>query len=597
MILNLIVIVLVLVITAAWMFRGAFNAFIHLLCTIAAGAVALALWEKFATMLVNMSPERGFFSFIEGMAWGIGLIVPFVVTLLVLRVITDKVVDSNIKNNDMVNYVFGGLFGLKSAIITTGIIVIAIGTMRLPSNFLGYQPIWYSQDRSTGQGSLVRNDKLWVPVDWAISVGYGKLSEGTMSTAEPLAKWYPDLELAGFANRISAGNGGARTAYTDDAFKLKSSYTIGADGSVPINDLLKDERDSVPQKYVDINNEKPAKGYLAGYIIDFNSNARERGKKGGQVMVSNGQISMIAQGDDGKTTTIFPIATISESRDGPDGRWLFDSDDVFINSVGGKTTVTMGFEFIVPTGYTPIGLTVKGVRVPLDEASKPNEIKSVAARDRSIRSGSLLKGEKGASKKLYNQENTQTVDGSTNPVNGARASVSVGEVMSTTAAKSAGFTLIDDNTIGDGEGKLDPETQLGRKNTPTDRKLRIDKFAIGANQQLIQVDVSPDQPGSLLGDAARFAKTDVPIKLVDTNGDEYEAIGFVYEDDTIMHIRYTNGSTLKGLDEVPPLSTSRIGEQKLRMLFIVTQGVDIEYFVIGDDAIVRFSPPLPALSK
>ena len=114
---------------------------------------------------------------------------------------------------------------------------------------------------------------------------------------------------------------------------------------------------------------------------------------------------------------------------------------------------------------------------------------------------------------------------------------------------------------------------------------------------MIQVDVSPDQPGSLLGDAARFAKTDVPIKLVDTNGDEYEAIGFVYEDDTIMHIRYTNGSTLKGLDEVPPLSTSRIGEQKLRMLFIVTQGVDIEYFVIGDDAIVRFSPPLPALSK
>jgi len=597
MILNLIVIVLVLVITAAWMFRGAFNSFIHMLCTVAAGAVALALWEKLATMLVGMSPERGFFSFFEGMAWGIALIVPFVITLIVFRVITDKLVESNIKNNDMVNYAFGGLFGLCSAIITSGILVIAIGTMRLPSNFLGYQPIWYSQDRATGQGSLVRNDKLWIPVDRAVSVGYGKLSMGTMSTSEPLAKWYPDLELAGFANRISAGDGGARTAYTDDAFKLKSAYIIGADGSVPVNDLLKDERDSIPQKYVDINNEKPSKAYLAGYIIDFNSNARERGKKGGQVMVSNGQISMIAQDSDGKSVTIHPIATISESRDGPDGRWRFDSNDVFINSVGGKTTVTMGFEFIVPTGYTPIGLTVKGVRVVLDETMKPNEIKNIADRDRRIRSGALLKGEKGATKKIYTLENAQVVDGSTKPVSGARVSVSVGEIMSTTAAKSGGFTLIDGNTLGDGEGKFDPETQLGRKNTPTDRKLRVDKFAIGTNQQLIQIDVSPDQPGSLLGDAARLAKTDVPIKLVDTNGDEYEAVGFVYEDDTIMHIRYTNGSTLSGLEAVPALSTSRIGEQDLRLLFIVSAGVDIEYFVIGDDAIVRYSPPMPAVAR
>jgi hypothetical protein len=594
MILNLIVVVLVLVIAGAWMFRGAFNSFIHMLCTIVAGAVALALWEKLAVMLVGMSPERGFFSFLEGMSWGIALIVPFVITLIVLRVITDKVIDANIKNYDIVNYIFGGLFGLKSAIITAGILVIAIGSMRLPSDFLGYQPIYYSEDRATGQGSLVRNDKLWVPVDWAISVGYGKLSEGTMSTSEPLAKWYPDLELAGFANRISAGNGGARTAYTDDAFSLKSSYTLGADGSIAVNDLLKDERDSLAQKYVDINNEKPTKGYIAGYIIDFKSNARERGDSGGQVMISNGQIRMLAQDSDGETITIHPLATISESRDGPDGRWRFDSNDVFINSVGGRTTVTMGFEFLVPDGYTPLGLYVKGVRVMLDDIPEPRALSSVADRDRRIRSGSLLKGEQGATKKSYDMENVQIVDGSAAAASGVNVSVSVGEVMSTTAAKSSGLTLIDGNTIGDGEGKLDPDTQLGRKNTPTDRKLRVDKFALGANQQLIQIDVSPDQPGSLLGDAARLAETDVPLMLIDSEGDEYEAVGFVYEDDTIMHIRYTNGSTLSGLDDVPALSTSRIGEQQLRLLFIVTQGVDIEYFVIGDDAIIRFNPPMTA---
>ena len=597
MILNLIVVVLVLVITFAWMFRGAFNSFIHMLCTIVAGAVALALWEKLATMLVGVSPERGFFSFFEGIAWGIGLIVPFVITLLLFRFITDKVVDSNIKNYNLANYIFGGLFGLNSAVITTGILVIAIGTMRLPSNFLGYQPIYYSQDRNTGQGSLVRNDKLWIPVDRAISFGFGNLSQGTMSTAEPLAKWYPDLELAGFANRISAGKGGARTAYTDDAFRVKSLYTIGADGSIAVSDLLKDEHNKNAQKYVDIDNNPVKDGYIIGYIFDFNPNARERGKQGGQVMVSNGQIRMLAEDSDGQTSTIHPIATISESRDGPDGRWRFDANDVYINSVGGKTTATMGFEFLVPEGHTPIGLYVKGVRVLLDEAPEPVALKSIADRDRRIRSGSLLKGEAGASKKIYNMDNAKVVDGSGNVIDGTRIGPSIGEIMSTTAAKSAGFTLIDGNTIGDGEGKLDPNTQLGRKNTPTDRRLRVEKFSIGSNQQLIQVNVSPDQPGSMLGDAARLAKTDQPIKLIDTEGDEYEAIGFLYEDDTIMHIRYTNGSTLNGLDDVPALSTSRIGEQELRLLFIVTAGVDIEYFVIGDDAIIRYTPTMPASSN
>ncbi len=595
MIFNLIVVAIVISLTAVWMFRGAFNSFIHFLCVLAAGAIAFAFWEKLAMFLVGLSPERGFLSFLEGIAWGVTLLVPFIVTLILLRVITDKIITSNIKSYGIVDKVFGLLFGLSIATTTAGILVIAIGTMRLSSDFLGYQPIWYSDDRALGQGSLVTTDRLWIPVDLGVSMIYGGYSQGTMSTNEPLAKWYPDLHLAGFANRISAGEGGARTAYTDDTFQLAASYIVGTkDGEgIKVKDLLKDERDKIPQKYIDINNQPVSKGYLAGYVIDFKPNARERGEKGGQVMVSNGQIRMVAQGEDGTTITIHPLATISESASGEYGRWRFDSNDVFINSVGGKTKVAMGFEFLVPAGYTPIGLYVKGVRVNLEGAAEPTKLTTVADRDRRIRSGSLIKGKAGATKQTFNLKNVAVLDGSSK-VEGVHIGASIGVMMSTTAAKSAGLTLGDGNLVADGEGKLDPETQLGRKNTPTDRRLRVDRFVVGSGQQLVQIDVSPDKPGSMLGDAARLAPTDKPIKLVDTNGDEYEAIGYIYEDDTLMHIRYTLGSTLSGLNDVPELSKSRIGDQKLKILFIVSSNVDIEYFVIGDDAILQFAPPLPA---
>ncbi len=595
MILNLVVVVLVLSVTAVWVLRGAFSSMLHMLCVIAAGAMAFALWEPLSMMLVGFSPERGFFSFLEGIAWGVGLVLPFVITLLVLRLISDKLVTGNIKNWGLIDIVFGFIFGINTAVITAGILVIAIGSMRLPSNFLGYQPLWYSEDRAEGQGSLVRSDRLWIPVDRLVSAAYGGLSTGTLSTSQPLAKWYPDLETAGFGNRISAGDGGARNAYTDDAFRITSAYTIGSvEGSISVDDLIKDKRDPIPQGYLDLENEPVESGYLMGYVLNFAPNARERGKKGGQVMISNGQIRIVAENEDGDTVAIHPLATISESLDGADGRWRFDSNDVFINSVGGKTAVPMGFEFLIPANYTPIGMTVKGVRVDLQNPTfKVGEFASIRDRDLKITSGALLKGD---TKKTtsFNMGEVKVVDGSQRTVEGVILGDRLRKMMSTTTAKSQGLILQRDTLIADGQAKFDIKSQMGRNNTPTDRKLRVDKFAIGDRQQLVQIDVSPDMPASMLDGAMRIAATDKPIKLIDTEGDEYEAIGFIYEDDKIVEIRYTNGSTLKGLSDMPSLSTSRIGDQKLRILFIVSEGVEIEYLLVGDDAVLHFQPAMPA---
>jgi hypothetical protein len=588
-ILNFIVIIFVLGIGYAWMVRGMFNSMLHLLCVIGAGAIAFAFWEPLAIVLINASPKRGFFSFLEGIAYGVALVVPFILMLLLLRFLADKLIPGNIRNLVIIDYAGGGICGLGTGIITAGILVIGLGTMRLPSNFLGYQPLWYSADRAIGAGALVRSDKLWVPVDSLTAQLYERLSIGVMSTSEPLAKWYPELELVGFSTRISQGDGSGRNAIRPDDFKVKSSYIVGNPaGTDSLADLLKDSTNPETQKYIDINSEPVSKGYLAGYVIDFEPGAKERGKKGGQLVISNGQIRLLVGDSDGNTRSVFPLATISESASPNEyGRWRFDAKDVFITSVGGKSKVQMAFEFAVPQGYEPIALFVKNNRVNLDALPKAINYSSPSQRDRLVRTGSILKGETVTRK--FDTSKTVTYDPKTTP-RMVRPTTKVGELMSTQAAKR-GFTLNEANHVVDGDGTYDVKTEVGRRNAPTSKKLRIEQYALGSGQALIRVNVGPESPFGFLSDAARDAELDAPLLLIDTKGNEYEAIGYEYKDSKIYTARFTRGATLTGIQDTPDLSRSR-DDQKLSLLFVVTDRVQISQFVIGDIAIVRFVPPL-----
>lgn len=586
MFLNIIVVILVLSIGYAWMNRGIFNAMLHTLCALAAGAIAFAVWEPLSVMLVNASPERGFFSFLEGAAWGVSLVIPFVVAFILLRVISDKVVPNNIKNSRLVDYIGGAAFGLVTGIISIGILVIGVGNMRLPTNFLGYQPLWYSADRATGAGSLVKTDKLWIPVDSLVATVYGKLSNGAMSTSQPLAYWYPELRLTGFASRVSP-EGAARNAMRIKDFNMRGTYTVGPDEGAQMSELLKLDGNST-QRYVDINNEPVSAGKLYGYVIEFEAGAKERGEKGaGQLIISNGHVRMLVENSDGSTETIFPAAVISESSNpGEFGRWRFDANDVYVSSTGGSSKVPMGFEFVVPSGSTPVALYVKNLRVDTAELPKPVNYRTTSRRDLSVRSGAILKGK--GDEVSYNSQNAVTVSGTDTNANLVTTSPRMLEVLAISVARR-GLTVDDDNEIVGGQGTYDVKEEAGRRNAPTSKNLRVERYGVGQGQTLIKLDVSAGSPFGFLSTPVQTAPLDQPLRLLDTNGNEYEAIGYEYIDNTNYEVRYTRGSTLTGIEDTPSLSTTR-DDQKLLILFIVTKGVEIDRFVIDDMVIAKFSP-------
>ncbi len=600
---NLIVVACVLGLAYLWMTRGFFSAFLHLLCTLAAGAIAFAFWEPLSELLVSVLPTSGWLRFLHGMSWGIGLLVPFVVSLVLLRVIVDKLVIANVAQATAVDYAGGVICGGASSVIAVGFLVLSVGYFRLSTNFLGYQPIWYSDDRD---GSLVRKDKLWLPVDSIVANLYGTMSENALSTSEPLTKWRPNIELTGFAARISPGDGAGRNTFNNDDFRLVRAYTVGSE-SAPARDLLTDTFDETPQKYRDISGEPVSTGQLFGYVIEFKAGAKED-SKGAQVLMSNGQIFMIAEKTDenaegDRSTVIFPIASISqaEAKEGNlYGRWRYDAEDIYIASVGGASAVKMAFEFIVPAGYHPIALSVKNARLPLTDlpqATEPIRYDEPSDRDAAITSGALIKGSAEIS---FDESDAVIVPDSDVKVSFARTltppgvyiSNRLGYSLDRTTAKR-GLVVEEDgksNAIFGGEGSFSEEESKAGRNA--ERNFRVERFGVASDQNMVQIGVSgEDMPASLLSPVVRALDADLPPRLVDTNGAYYEAIGWVYEDSEGVWIRYTPSKTIASLRELPKSLSRARTDQKLRLLFVVSRGAKISHYVLGDKAILKFEAP------
>jgi len=600
MIFNILIIGLVLGLAYAWMVRGFFSAFLHLLCVLVAGALAFAVWEPLAYLLIGLAPERGLLSFLDSAAWGIALLLPFVIFMLLARVISDKAVPNNLKNATAADYAGGAVCGLAIGLITAGVFVIGIQGLRLPTS-LGYQPVWFTEDRAAGAGSLTHDDRLWIPADRITAGIFQNISEGSMSAPNSLARWHPDLVGAAFAARISPGEGAGRNAISPDNFRVLKTYTVASPyRPVAANDLLAFAGSSTPQRYLGIDAQPVAKGHLFGVVVQFEPAARERGGRGGgQVIVSNGQAQLIAHNAaTGRSTTIFPVAAISENAeaDGRLGRWKFDANDVFISSVGAQSQPVFAFEFLVPEGYTPLGLHLRQARQLTADMPPPVVFESVTERDRRVTSGTILRPE-GATRRQRDDSNAVVINGSaiggrgTGTDTGISITNTLGTMVSSQTARSR-LDLDDDNRISNGQAKF-LASEVGRSNAPTARAMRVDSFTVGANQTMVQIDVSPTMAASFVSEAARLAPTDQPLVLIDSNGNEFQAIGFVYSDREIFEVRYTLGNTLSGISDTPTLSTAR-DDQKLVILFVVTSGATIEQFAAGDIVLANFRPAMTA---
>ncbi|GAB4384204.1 MAG: hypothetical protein Kow0022_06090 [Phycisphaerales bacterium] len=608
MVFQLITAGLVALIAYMWSIKGFFSAFLHMLCVIIAGAVAFGVWEPVSLMLLNWAPQKGLLSSVAGNAWALGLALPFAVTLFVTRVAMDKIVKANLINATLADYIGGGACGLVSGVISTGILVIALGAVRYGDTTMGmgYRPIDYTSDRAAGGGSLVYSKGLLIPVDRLTAGLYTRLSLTSFSSPEPLAKWHPDPTIEGPASRITYDEGNARNTAKPSDVIFKGMYVIGADdGTTPSSELLGDAFQERPQKYVDASGNPVPQGRLVGVKFELQPNAKE---STGQHMIAPGQLRLVVQPVDASgnwtgepSQNLFPIALISQA-DGSDaksfGRWRFEAEGVFVSSVGGGSSAIMAAEFIVPPNFKPLALYVKGVRLRLDNVPEaPQKLATTAMRDAQIRTGTLLEtvslGDLDRSKAFI-------VDDDQFGSRGGDQMILISNRLGREAFQSSqkrDLVLNDKKEIVSGHGTWLP-AEVSRSRDIS-QALKVDRFAVPAGTVMVQIDVGVKSQASLLGRVGAEASPNDPFYIIDTAGTPYQAVGYIYKDRERYDIHYFPGDPLGGmadLSDVPGLASVR-DDQEMRLLFLVSAGVEMKSFAIGKSVVFDLKTPRKMESK
>ncbi len=607
--LSLIAIAIVLVTTYIWLTRGFFSAFLHMMCVVLAGGIAFAFWEPLAYAFLGKS------SFLEAIAWCMGLALPFVASLVVLRLVCDKVIRYNLAVPKVADYVGGGLCGLVAGVVVAGITVISLGTLRLDTVLLGHRALSYSSN-----GSIVRSGGLWVPVDRVVTKFYGQLSAASFRTSTPLASEYPNLDEVGTSLRMNFGDGKGRTTVKPKDFEMVARFTVGKGKNLPTGDLLNDAWMKVPQKYTDADKANPIPGsHLEGFVVKFNAGANEKGE--GKKVIGASQIRLVIMNaavveEADEFQTLYPIAATcqADSTSPQMARFRYDANDTYLASPGGASEATFGFEFVVPPGFEPLSLYVKNVRhiVADDKTAKPwKEFGSASERDAAIKAGALIKPQgvagpagtadsTGAVPAELPVDVTQEVKaGSGQPlqpnvvpqIEGVRFNNRLPWIIQ--KGTHGGLEIDDKNTILNGLATFAADYKSGS----FEKTLKIERLLTTTDTVIVQIDVTLGTKFSFLGQAAAGVDKISPPLLRDTGGQVYEPVGYIYEDQTRKVVRYTPGEPIRSLSQLASqdgisLTRSRT-DQKLTLIFRVSLGVTLDRFTLGNKSIVKFDPPVP----
>lgn len=599
---NLLVIAIIALMIYLWTLRGFFSAMLHLLAVVVAGAIAFAVWEPLAYLILEKSPRGGFFSFIESIAWGAALMVPFGVCVILLRVITDKLVGANLTLVKSIDYLGGAVCGLFTGIITAGIVVLGMGMLWVGSSFLGYQRL----DWSGSTGGLQRTQKLWVPVDDIVARVYTKLS---MTTLQPnpdhaLARLYPSLADVPASTRLTIDKGKGRHTIRPSDFSMVKFYTVGVDEAwhpfegVDLKELNTDTFNITPRDIFDIDGNSLVKpgAYIAGFTIAFKSGARE--KDAGQVAITAGQVRLVCSNDDDEMTEVYPIALVTRSDKGAEvdyGRHRFDSQ-WFTPASLTEAEPRMAFEFAVPAGYRPAAFYLKNIRIDLSGRSPDRRFASQWDRQQAIADGSLTQGSGGA----LDESNAITINVGTNPgAFGINLASRLPRGMMIQDGNERSLQTNEQRRIVNG---TESYTAKSLSKRIIERKMRIDQFAVTRGSAMVQLQITPGRqsanPAVNLAQAPLDQASRIePLYLVDTNGIKYSCIGYIYKDRTQIQIRYTRSQSLTGLSELPSLPNRSRNDQQITLLFEPTTGARIAGFAIGNELLVKFTPAIEAKNR
>ncbi|MBB6429273.1 CvpA family protein [Algisphaera agarilytica] len=555
MIINLIIIVFVIAMAVMWSTYGLFSALLHLLVVIASGALAFAFWEIFVSNV--------FIGFLPAYAWGVGLVLPFAVFLIVLRQALDNLIGGNMQFPRLVNQIVGAAVGACSGILTAGITLIGISFLPLPSNIAGWAPF---EVNTVGEVvPTAEGGKLWLKVDSMTANFYNRLSVGAFGTSTPLAYYQPDIAKAAVVHRLAKWyDPNQSLVISPDTVSIKEEgLALFTDDRVPgigteANAYLEGRRNvAAGDKLVMIQTTWTKGDGAATYDSDS------------ILRVPPTQVRLLVDSGQGPWESVAPIGF---SRPDPNGVMQFyaiNNSSIFA-SAAGKPSLDINWVFSLGDRDKPAYAMLRNTRFELPEAKLLDggdfgPLVGALADPSSVNVGAATPAPKGstaittdpvgyATHKIVAIESTSALP----------AKVSKNKAQGLTYSKEDGDAeVLGGNTVvGSGAG--------GRGNS-------VDRVAVNESLSALRAQITKFTPTSI----GAAQSTVQPIRLVTVSGDEYFPFAYVLKmSDGRQRIRVEKTDALTSNTDLP-LNEMKDGDE-LYVYWRLERGVTIESYQIGN---------------
>lgn len=532
--LNILIVGIALLIAYWWANQGAFSAFLHLACVVAAMAMSFALWEVVAARL--------FATGLQDYALGISLLGLFAVFLFIFRLAADRLVPANLNFRPGVNYLAGGLFGGLAGVATVGMVLLGAGYMQGTTDLLGYGG-WQRSTQSPGRPAAWAGQPLWVPAHEWVAAGFGHLS----STS--LAPEFASVSLRNRRPHIDRESFGELR----DSFQGRSKVGIDP-AQVTLLGAISSSRAPLPQKL------GGTQAVLA-VGVKFDKGAFDKGER---FTLSPSQVRLIADTPPRTTApTVHPFAWTADVRGGVRGAFPFDDKNFHATNVPGQQSVTVWLLFKESElrGYKARFISIKGVRFRLPAVNEVQPTEVIAR----VLGSEAMKPPQFDPRLPTLAGNTVRIHRGIDPVQ-----ASYNELQ--------------------GMKETDRWLTEGRATFPSASRRRISRDLVlqgifePEGTRVIRLDVSRNRSQLNIWDSLerRQVGDGVPVTLVDEVGQTYAPIGFLW-------VRNTDGQVeilvdpVRGvprLAEIPAMSAS--GNDELYLIYRVTIGSTVKAVRLGE---------------
>jgi hypothetical protein len=549
MLANILLVVFLIAMAYWWGLQGFFSAFLHLIVTIVAAAIAFAVWEPFVMgFLFHRMPEY---------AWGVGLLGPFILAMIVLRLPLDYLVGKNVHFHQIANLAAGGLCGVLSGILISGLTVIGLSYLPMGISLGGYQPVGIEPSgRTTDTGQ-----RLWVPVDHHAAAYFTKLSGGTFNAGHPMARYRPDV-----ADQAAQ-------------FRLQRHYDPNASlvATPPSVSVTQMAIHKAPLPNVDaatLNGLGPAAKQASNKIVAVETlwQASPGVFDQGTLYLSPVQMKLATrQGRSGDEQVKLhePVAFSRTLATGRTEMSPITSDRLSANSSDQRQSIT--WTFVVPAEAEPAYLFARQLRLPLPEpVVEPGKLAALL--------GTPV---------VVQQVDPAAVDPS--------ATVAEGEIGGREGPRTGSMPVAIEatdrlpNTVSlnytQGLTIQDGAVVAGRKDVSRSTggiaaNLRVDRIWRPSHQRVVRARIARDQAYTIYGQSVAAAASLQQPAIEDNQGQFWNAIGYVWEKaDGTQQISINRDTLVRTARELP---IGQMGaDDGLYLYFVVNANTRIVKFWYG----------------